>query len=280
MSAPEWFDWAVRQPRLSHFADSAGARVHYMSWNAGEQHKPCLLLVHGFLGQSHWWDFIAPFLTEKHRVFAMDFSGMGESDHRAHYSPEVFNEDMAAVLRATSAGPAVVVAHSFGGSRLLQACSTMPELFSHAIVLDSYVQMEGEEQPRANRRPAPRPYPDEATALAKFRLLPEQPCEPWLLDYLARHSLRQADDGWVWSFDPALRHLQPAVGIRDTLRKLLVPVTYVHAESSNVVSSERARSIVEGIPGARGPITLPRTCHHMMLDQPLALISVLRALLA
>lgn len=279
-AAPEWFEWAVTQPQRSHFVESAGARVHYASWNADEHHKPPLLLAHGFLGNTHWWDFIAPFLTERHRVFAIDFSGMGKSAHRGEYANDVFSDDLAAVLRAISAEPAVVVAHSFGGSRMLQACAQMPELFSHAVVLDSYVQLQGEAPPRAERRPAPRPYADEATALSKFRLLPEQACEPWMMDYLARHSLMKIDAGWTWTFDPELRHLAPVEGDENSLKSITVPVTYIHAERSSIVSAKRAQRIVGALPGARGPITLTRAHHHMMLDQPLALVAALRTLLA
>jgi len=51
-------------------------------------------------------------------------------------------------------------------------------------------------------------------------------------------------------------------------------------EASAVVSADRARRIVAAIAGARGPVTLPQAGHHLMLDQPLALIGALRALLA
>ena len=279
-ASPEWFDWALQQTRRPHFTESTGARVHFVSWNADDTDKPSLLFAHGFLGNSHWWDFIAPFFTDRFRVFALDFSGMGESAHRATYETTTFADDIAAVLRATGTAPATVVGHSFGGSRLLQACSLTPTLIAHAIVLDSYVRLPGDSPLTVERRPAPRPYPDEATALSRFRLLPDQPCDRWSFDHLARHSLRHADAGWVWTFDPTLRGLSPPENTEDALRSLTVPVSYVHAEASSVVSAERARRIVAAIAQARGPITMPRAHHHLMLDQPLALIGVLRALLA
>ncbi|WP_429446917.1 alpha/beta fold hydrolase [Paraburkholderia sp. 40] len=188
--------------------------------------------------------------------------------------------DLVAVVDAIGSGPCVAVGHSFGGSRLLQACATFPDRLSHAVVLDSYFMLRGETLPAVERRPPPRPYPDWHTALSRFRLIPEQDCEPWLLEHLARTSLRQTADGWVWRFDPKLRNLQPVEGEEDLLTRIAVPVSYVHAECSSVVSVDRARRIVASIPGAKGPITMPRAGHHMMLDQPLALVSLLRALLA
>lgn len=278
-AVPEWFEWALRQPRCSHWADSGGVRIHYTSWNAGETDKPGLLLAHGFLGHGRWWDFIAPFLTARHRVYALDFSGMGESGHRDAYPTESFVSDLAAVLDHAGIAPGTVVGHSFGGSRLLQACTMLPERIVHAIVLDAYFTLDDEPHPRGERRPPPRPYPDEATALSRFRLQPEQACEPWLLEHLARTSLQSSEAGWTWRFDPKLRQLPPPTGNRELLERIRVPVTYVHAECSAVVSAERAQGIVDAIPGARGPVTLPRAEHHLMLDQPLALVAALRALL-
>jgi pimeloyl-ACP methyl ester carboxylesterase len=279
-TAPEWFEWAVSQPRRSHFADAAGTRIHYASWNAGDTGKPGLLFLHGFLGHSHWWDFIAPFFIERFRVFALDFSGMGDSAPRARYTTESFISDIATVMRDAGIAPGIAVGHSFGGSRLLQACAMDAAPIRRAIVLDSYFALGNEEHPRHERRPTPRPYPDEATGIARFRLLPEQDCPPWLADYLARHSLRRAEGGWTWRFDPLLRQLPPPEGDVRMLGRITVPVDYVHAECSAVVSAERARRIVAAIPEARGPVTLARAGHHLMLDQPLALVAALRALLA
>ncbi|TDN59179.1 alpha/beta hydrolase [Paraburkholderia sp. BL10I2N1] len=278
-AVPSWFEWALQQPRQSHFTDASGTRIHHVSWNAGDTHKPGLLFAHGFLGHSHWWDFIAPFFTEQFRVFAFDFSGMGESGHRDEYRSDSFVRDFAAVLKAAAIAPGVIVAHSFGGSRLLQACATFPELIRHAIVLDSYYMLPGDLRPVIDRRPAPRPYPDANTGMAHFRLIPGQDCEPWLIDHLARTSLRQTEAGWTWRFDPSLRHVQPVDGDESLLSRITVPVTYVHAEMSAVVSADRANRIVAAIPNARGPVTMAQAHHHLMLDHPLALVDLLRSLL-
>jgi pimeloyl-ACP methyl ester carboxylesterase len=277
---PSWFDWAIGQPRRSHFTEAGEAAVHYVSWNAEDRDKPPLLFIHGFLGHTHWWDFIAPFFTERFRVFALDFSGMGESGYRHEYGADIFVRDLVAVVDAIGAGRCIAVGHSFGGSRLLQACATFPDRLSRAIVLDSYFLLRGDTLPGVQRRPPPRPYPDWHTAFSRFRLVPEQHCAPWLLEYLAQTSLRQATDGWVWRFDPKLRDLESAEGREELLTRISVPVSYVHAECSSVVSADRAHRIVAAIPGAKGPITMPCANHHMMLDQPLALVSLLRALLA
>ena len=280
---PVWLSWALAQARTSNFTDAAGARIHYAAWNPDDTHKPGLLFAHGFLGHSHWWDFIAPFFTGHHRVFALDFSGMGKSGHRAAYSAGCFVDDLAGVLRAIQVRgmPAsTVVGHSFGGARLLQACTLIPQAIGHAIVLDSFAQFPGDTLPPASYSATPAPTPDREGTLARFRLLPPQACAPGLLEHVARHSVRRVDAGWTWCFDPTLRQHRPDPIDPDSLRRVQVPVDYVHAEASAVVSAERARRIADALPHGRGPITMPRAGHHLMLDQPLALVGVLRALLA
>jgi hypothetical protein len=45
------------------------------------------------------------------------------------------------------------------------------------------------------------------------------------------------------------------------------------------VSRKHAHEIVRHIPNARGPIAIPQSHHHVLLDQPLSLVSALRAAL-
>ena len=37
-------------------------------------------------------------------------------------------------------------------------------------------------------------------ALARFRLMPEQLCDnPYIVEFIGRHSLRRTEGGWVWT---------------------------------------------------------------------------------
>src|SRR6202022_3663783 len=59
------------------------------------------------------------------------------------------------------------------------------------------------------RPPPPRPpmgnrgiYETFDAALARFRLMPEQLCDnPFIVEFIGRHSLKRAEAGWVWKFD-------------------------------------------------------------------------------
>ncbi|WP_022979128.1 alpha/beta fold hydrolase [Ideonella sp. B508-1] len=281
-SPPEWFEWALSRACQSHFVETSGARIHYVGWNDHEVEKPALLFAHGFLGHARWWDFIAPFLADQFRVFALDFSGMGRSAARPAYPQGCFEDDLAAVMAAIriDARPVTLVGHSFGGTRCLHVCLRQPEAVARAVVLDSFVRFEADRLPEITYRTPPRPTATPQETLARFRLLPPQACLAYTLDHIARHSVCEREGGWTWCFDPALREIESPGFEPLALSRLSVPVDYVHAQASAVVSAERALRIAEALPRCRGPVTMPHTGHHMMLDQPLALVSLLRALLA
>lgn len=280
--APAWFREAVARPTQSHYVQANGARIHYLSWNDAERDKPGLLFMHGFRGHARWWSFVAPYFTERFRVYALDFSGMGESEARAEYDPLVFALDIAEVIRATEIAPATLVAHSFGGSRAMRLAAEHPELVKQAIIVDSYVHFADVDRDGPNIDVRPRKlHASYEAAMARYRLTPPDNAAPdYVLDYIAHHSLEPHAEGFRWKFaDNLARGLMERDGAA-VLRRVNVPLIYVYGEHSRVAEGGRAQKIVDHIRGARGPIAIPGAHHHVMLDQPLALIASLRSLLA
>lgn len=282
-AAEPWFEAALARPAESRHVAVAGARLHYRCWNIERSDLPVLVLLHGFRAHARWWDFIAPFFMDSHRVIAPDFSGMGDSERRPAYEAATFAADITGLADALGLSAITGIGHSYGGSRLLRACAARPDLFRHAIVVDSYVLFEGEAGPSLPRKLlGSRNYPDFASAYARYRLMPDQSnALPFLVDHIARHAVRETADGWRWKFDPDM----PATGYREAdgdalLASIATPVDFLHAQHSTVVSSERAQRTVAALRNGRGPVTIPYGQHHLMLDQPLALIATLRALLA
>ena len=265
-----------------------GVRLHVAGWNDRDLEKPPLLLVHGFRANSHWWDHIAPYLLAKHRVYALDLSGMGRSARRPTYERRHFTEDIAGVARWLKFGtpglPLTAAGHSYGGSRVLEVCAELPGLIDHAIVLDSPVPLHGNRGPRHEMRgrgPS-EPYRDRESILARFRLVPEQPALACARAYIAQHSIVPVAAGrWNWQFDPAILDALGDVRERDgELRRIPTLVDIVRGEHSAILTAGLAARITALLPRSRGPVEVPDAHHHLMLDQPFATISVMRALLA
>ncbi len=96
-----------------------------------------LVLVHG-LGGSHLnWDLLAPHLTPRARVLAVDLPGFGLSAPTGR--PATIRSNVAALagfLREHCDGPAVLVGNSMGGLVCVLLAARMPELVSALVLLD------------------------------------------------------------------------------------------------------------------------------------------------
>lgn len=97
------------------FLDHDGVSIFYTDEGSG----PAVLLIHGWLCDSHDWSFQIPALLERgFRVIAMDLRGHGRSSapKAASYSPIAMAGDAHALVRHVGAGPVAVLAHSLGGN--------------------------------------------------------------------------------------------------------------------------------------------------------------------
>ena len=275
-----WCRSVLAKQGESRFVDVAGGRIHYLAWERANTRQPVLMLVHGMRGHAHWWDIIAPYFADDYKVLAIDLSGMGDSTRREVYDNDTFTRDIAGVIEQESSTPITIFGHSFGGGRTVLACATRPDLFRHAVVIDSPVWMMSDDRPLFRRKLGGRIYPDRESALARFRLEPEQPVSTQALrKHIAEHSLQATPDGWSWKFDLQLANARTLVDPA-TFDRIRTPLDFVCGELSSVVSKERAHRIAGAIKTARRPVFIPEAYHHLMLDQPLALVSTLRALLA
>lgn len=292
MSAvPGWFERALAAPRESRTVDVAGCPIHYLLWPGpprpagADDGLTGVLLVHGGGAHAHWWAFIAPFLARDRRVAALDLSGMGDSGWRPEYSAALRADEMRAVIDAAGLGarPAVV-GHSFGGYMTMKFGAVHGGSVAGAAIVDSPIRSPEERARSPRKRPrmgSIRIYESREAALRRFRLMPEQPCENgFLVDYIARHSVRETLEGWRWKFDPdamgARRFGEP---FHEYLQALRCPSALIFGERSALVSRETA-AYMASLMGPRAPVVeIPDARHHVALDQPLAFVAALRALL-
>jgi pimeloyl-ACP methyl ester carboxylesterase len=276
---------SLERPGKTRHARVAGIRMHYLEW-PGPVDAPAVLLLHGFLAHAHWWDFIAPWLSEHYRVIAPDFGGMGDSQYRSQYSHAQFHDEIAGIVEAAGIAGCSAVGHSFGGRALLYAGAEHPGLFSRAIVVDSRLgsvsdPLRGFDE---DWRPKKR-YPDEASILARFLLKPVEPAPASALQHMARASIRSEEGGWVWKFDENVTRLfqnrdsGPGVDDAEILKGLRIPVDFVYGEESRVVTPARAALLATSLPDVRTVTGIPCSHHHLPVSQPIALLALLRVLL-
>ncbi|MEM9255303.1 MAG: alpha/beta hydrolase [Pseudomonadota bacterium] len=293
---PEWFVQALSVPRREGWLDSGGCPLHYFSW--GDPANPGVLMLHGFLAHARCFAFIAPFLAKDHFVVAYDFSGMGDSGVRENYPEGVRLQELLDVATHTgmmkSEYKPTIIAHSYGGSVGLLAMEQYHDRFRRLVICDLMTlrperlaaHAEGRGAPPTDevRRPN-RVYPDYRTAKGRFILSPPQRVnEPCLFDYMAFHSLKEVEGGWSWKFDPSV--FERTVDVHQRLLKQAKRIAeapgdicIVYGEESELFDADSADYVVESGGSHIPMIGVPDARHHLMLDQPLALSSVLRTLL-
>ena len=307
--APAWFNEILGIEPERSFVPVLGAQIELLTW--GERGKPGLIFVHGNSAHADWWSFIAPYFAQTHRVAALSISGMGASDWREHYSFEIFATEIHEAGRAAGlfdgdARP-VYIGHSFGGGQVFYSAARHPERMSACILVDTGFggpptreQMEQMEREAIARGEAPgrwrgppqrtgphRVYPTFEQALTRFRFMPPQvPGNLYVADFIARRSLKPAPlpdgsgQGWTWKFDPSLWSKLERSGMAPPDTRTDVPMVHIYGERSAIIRrhAEAGRDpneVLAGVPS----IVIPDSEHHIMVDQPLALVAALRSVL-
>ncbi len=291
--APDWFARMLAVPFEDGAVDVEGARIVFRRWAPADSGaKPGLLFVHGGVAHKSWWDFIAPAFVETHAVAALDLSGMGDSGWRDSYRMELYAHEAMAVMEsagllASDAKP-VIAGHSFGGWVALQAARDHGARLGLAVALDSPIRppdMQRRNTPPARPR---RLYATQEQGLARFHLLPEQQSgNLFLLDHIAREGLMRTagEDGapaWTWKFDPDLWNKlayspqHPA----EFLARIACPLAMLRGEDSALMPDDVWNYMRTIMPAGTPMVSIPAAQHHLMMDQPIAIIAALRALLA
>jgi pimeloyl-ACP methyl ester carboxylesterase len=280
-TAPGWFVGALATPREHHYTEVSGCRISYWRWGRGG--TPGVILVHGGGAYAGWWDHVAPWLVAEGRcVVALDLSGHGDSGHRQDYCLENWAEEMLAVAeQAELEGPSVLAGHSLGAWSTVVAAAEHPDLVAGLILMDCRItDPPPDEVNESVARPvrAPRIYPTLDEALDRYRPEPAQAGNlPFVMSHLAAGSIRQVEGGWTWKFDPRVL-VQRRPGAL-ALRKVTCPVAIIRGEQGLVTPA--ILDEMQTALGGRAPvIDVPLAGHHLMLDQPLSLVTALRAVLA
>jgi pimeloyl-ACP methyl ester carboxylesterase len=289
--APQWFEDAIALAPERSVTDVRGAAIETLAW--GERGKPGLLFLHGNGACADWWSFIAPHFAETHRIAAFSMSGMGGSGWRDRYEHDLYVDESFAVADATglfaSSAKPVIIGHSFGAFIASGVVARAGARIGGAMLLDGPFLGSAARKRQRELRGAPRPkriYDTLEQALGRFRFAPHQDCANlFIADWIARASIRQFrrnDDsiGWTWRFDPqcftGFRHGSPA----NDLAVAQCPIAVIGGSRSGFVTERRMYELAPHIPKGSPFVVIPDSDHHIMADQPLALVAAIRTQLA
>ena len=289
--APRWFEDAIALVPERTVTDVRGAAIETLAW--GERGKPGLLFLHGNGACADWWSFIAPLFAATHRVAAFSMSGMGGSSWRDKYSYDLYVDEAFEVAEATglfaSTAKPVIIGHSFGAFITSGFVGRAGARIGGAILLDGPFLGSAARKRQREMRGPPRPkrvYDTLEQALSRFRFAPDQDCENlFIADWIARSSIREfrrIDDsvGYTWRFDPlrfmGFRHGSPA----NDLSVAQCPIAVIGGARSGFVTEKRMHELAPYLPKGSPFVVIPDSDHHIMADQPLALVAAIRMQLA
>jgi pimeloyl-ACP methyl ester carboxylesterase len=213
--------------------------------------KPPVLLLHGGLADSNYWNNLVPALVADGRtVIVMDSRGHGRSTRNIEpYSYDLMAEDVQLLLRFLQVPKVDLVGWSDGGIIGLDLAIHDPELLSGLFAYG------------ANTRPDGLISGGDQSPV--FSMGTERAREEYL-------RVSPTPDQWD-SFNDQINRMwaaQPDIS-DDQLRSIHVRTTIADGQYDEVIKREHTEHIATTIPGAR-LVILPEVSHFGMLQNPAA----------
>ncbi len=260
-------------PYTDRYVEVAGLKLHLQDY--GTAGKPVMLCMHGSAAHAHWFDFVAPGLTNDYHVLAPDQRGHGDSEWDRSAEPEYnydrYAADIHALIEKLDLRDFVLVGHSMGGLVSIVYAATYPGRAKAFIMVDSSVNMPEDRVAAMNAIGSRegRSYADQDEFVAMYKVRPAgSSATPEIVRHLALHSGRPFEDGrWRSKVDRNVyarrvgRNLMPCWG------NIKIPALLMKGDRSNRVSPE----IIAGVKALAPQVEVAEVAgcdHHVTLDNP------------
>lgn len=117
--------------------DVRGLIYNINEW--GDNSKPLLILLHGWMDCGASFKFMAPYLTDDFYLVAPDFRGFGESEHspNGYWFPDYYADLEVIVKHYSPIEKVNLVGHSMGGNIALIYSGLMNDRVNKVMSLDS-----------------------------------------------------------------------------------------------------------------------------------------------
>ncbi len=280
----KWYSEAVLSNRLHKHCQVQGSHVAYMDWPC-DTARADLCFIHGSGAHGYWWDHFVPFFAKNYSLLVPDLSGMGQSEHRGFYSVDIFAEEIQHIhLNENRTNNNILIGHSLGGFVALRALHNYPDIFKAAIIIDSPVGPP-EKDWEFNKDKSPikpkKIYGSREDALARFRLIPPQPCEETeILNYIAEKSITEYKNGYSWKYDDKLfTHFEMGNNPK-VFQEAVEKVSLIYGAKSHIVTGHIKEYMIPYLKARRRPVYCQEeSYHHVIIDRPMECIHNLQKIL-
>lgn len=111
-----------------------GTTLSYLERDGGSEP---LVLLHGITDSARTYEPLMDRLSERFKVYALDFRGHGASDKPEElYDAEAYADDVRHFIREVAGGRVLLEGHSLGGVVSVQVGATAPELVNGLVLED------------------------------------------------------------------------------------------------------------------------------------------------
>jgi len=270
---------AVTEPGIRRVSVGNGIHLSIAERNPGAPRT--LILLHGYLDQKRSFDALCEALPPSWRTVCVDWRGHGDSDvvgAGGSYHLVDHVRDLDGLWRALDVKDGVLLGHSMGGNVALLFAGTVGGALKGLVLLES-LGPPAEEQTDAAERLRSALLAWRAVKPAKIvagldeAVARLQVTNPGLSKEgalrMARHALRQTEQGWSWKFHaplqapPAYRFSED--GVAAFLRNIQVPVLLVRADGGYVPPRSTSPARYNALAQVR-VVELSGMHHHVHVD--------------
>lgn len=247
---------------------------------------PRVVFLHGGGQNAHTWDSVIVGLGLP--ALAVDLPGHGRSAWRedGDYGPKLNAVAIEPVVRDLAPDADLVVGMSLGGLTALRLAVTAPELVRKLALVDvtpsapeRHTEMTDAQKGTVALVQGDRIFPSlEAMLEVTAAAAPHR--DRTSLRRGVFHNAKRLDDGtWTWRYD-SIRTGAGFEGLWDDVPHLSTPTTLIRGANSFFVNDTDADEFARTAPGFRRVHVVENSGHSVQSDQPVALIELLRGVLA
>ncbi|MDY7232005.1 alpha/beta fold hydrolase [Hyalangium rubrum] len=250
---------------------------------------PAVLFLHGWLDNSHTFDWVLEHLPDTWRIVLIDFRGMGRSAHvpfGGNYTFADYLLDVESTLDTLGLSEAHLVGHSLGGNVATAYAAARPARIKSVTLIESLGPTGGSPDGAldrlrgflddAQRPPRRKSYPSVEEAAARLRENNSSLTEAASL-HLARYGTEPAEGGYVFRFDPLHRrrfgHGFDEAQWLAILSAITSPVQLLSGSNGLTADDARVRARLAAMRPAK-TLTLSGG-HHVHMEQPEAVARAL-----
>jgi len=108
--------------------------VRHLDWGGD---GPVIMALHGLASSGHWYDLVAPLLSDGYRVIAPDQRGHGKTTQANNgYDWPTLASDVAGLMDRLGIDRTAVMGHSWGGHVAVALAAYHPERVSRLVMID------------------------------------------------------------------------------------------------------------------------------------------------